>query len=105
MGLAIDSGDGGVGHPWTDRASMSQRRPVLADRASGKKSNTCHAGDRAAAVDRRRAPKGDLAEVAGALARRDAAVGWERTSDEPKPPLTSIRRREEVRVFVEDDVR
>lgn len=100
MGLAIDPGDGGVGHPWTDRVSMGQRRSILADRTGGKKSNTCHAGDRSAAADRCRAPKGNLAELAGTLAGRDDAVGSERTTDEPKPPLMSIRRRGEVRVFV-----
>jgi len=40
-----------------------------------------------------------LPEVAGALQGRYAAVGRARVSDEPTPPLTSIRRRGTTRLF------
>lgn len=42
----------------------------------------------------------DHPEVAAALAGRYAAVGRARVSDEPKPSLSSIRRRGTVRLFV-----
>jgi signal transduction histidine kinase len=42
----------------------------------------------------------DLDEVRGALAGRYSAVARRRVSDEPAPPISSIRRRGGVRVFV-----
>jgi signal transduction histidine kinase len=43
---------------------------------------------------------GELGEVRGALAGRYSAVARQRVSDEPAPPVSSIRRRGGVRVFV-----
>jgi signal transduction histidine kinase len=42
----------------------------------------------------------ELDEVRGALAGRYSAVARQRVSDEPAPPISSIRRRGGVRVFV-----